>query len=220
MGNVEAENPLTIDKAKLILAEGREGQGFLEWLCKKCRSKDDVQVIDFGGNPQLRLFIQNLVNMDGYDKVESIVVVRDAEGNALSAIDSIKGALGNDKLKNDKLPVPSKPFTFKSENGKKTAYMIFSDPNDSSRGTLEDLCLAMVNDQPVFECIDSFFECVNEKIESGTKLTHLHKRKVRCYLSTARLNCVGSNIGEAAERGAWDIKHKALLPFKQIITEL
>lgn len=211
---------LEINKTKLILAEGREAQGFTEWLCRKCRDTGDVQVMDFGGNSELRLFIQNLVNMDGYDKVESIVVVRDAEGNAQSAIDSIRGALGNSKLGDDKLPVPNEPFTFQSESGKKTAFMIFSDPNNSSMGTLEDLCLAMVKDQPVFECIDSFFKCVNEKIESGTKLTHLHKRKVRCYLSTANLNCVGANIGEAAERGAWDFDHQALLPFKQIIAGL
>ncbi len=220
MENIEAEKPLTIDKTKLVLAEGREAQGFIEWLCKECRKTNDVQVMNFGGNSELRLFIQNLINMDGYDEVESIVIVRDAEENAQSAIDSIKSALGNDKLGNDKLPVPCKPFTFQSESGKNTAYMIFSDPSESSRGTLEDLCLAMVKDQPVFECIDSFFECVNEKIESGTELTHLHKRKVRCYLSTANLNCVGANIGEAAERGAWNIDHQALLPFKQIIAGL
>lgn len=211
---------ITIDKTKLILAEGRDTQGFIEWLCRKWGKANDVQVMDFGGNQELRPFIKNLVNMDGYDEVESIVIVRDAEESTQSAIDSIKGALGNDKLGNDKLPVPCKPFTFQSESGKNTAYMIFSDPSDSSRGTLEDLCLAMVNDQPVFECIDSFFECVNEKLAAKTNLTHLHKRKVRCYLSTAKLNCVGANIGQAAERGAWDIEHKALLPFKQIITEL
>jgi hypothetical protein len=214
MANIE------INKTKLILAEGREVQGFIEWICKKCRSTNDIQVMNFGGISELRLFIKNLVNMDRYDEVESVAVVRDAEEDADSAIDSIKSALGNNELGDDKLPVPNEPFTFQSAHGKKVAYMILSDPNDSSKGTLEDLCLAMVDKQPIFECINSFFECAQEKCEPEKILQNLPKRKVRCYLSTLAPKFIGANIGEAAERGAWDISHEFLLRFKHIIEEL
>lgn len=205
---------IQINKTKLILVEGRHAQGFIEWLCKECRDTNNVQVMNFGGNPELRLFIKNLSNMDGYDSVESFVIVRDAEGDVESAIDSINGA-----FESVYLPVPAEPFTFNTVNNIKTAYMIFPGP-DASSGTLEDLCLSIIHSNPTLECIDGFFECVKEKNTPETSLTHLHKRKVQCYLSTLEPKFIGANIGEAAERGAWDIKHQALLPFKQIITGL
>ncbi|TCJ90055.1 UNVERIFIED_ORG: hypothetical protein BDK47_13815 [Anoxybacillus amylolyticus] len=36
-------------------------------------------------------------------------------------------------------------------------------PGDFQNGMLEDLCMFSVADQPVMECIDLFFQCIDQK---------------------------------------------------------
>ena len=101
------EQPKSISTKKLILAEGRDAELFLVWAARSFRPQRDFQVMDFGGVTDLHYFLSQLVNVDGYDDVETIVVARDAEENAKSAVESVQSA-----MRQAGMPVPTKAFEY------------------------------------------------------------------------------------------------------------
>ncbi len=199
--------PKSITAKKLILAEGRDAELFLVWAARHFRPEQDFQVMDFGGIRELTRFLLLLVNDECYDDVETIVVARDAETNADAAIDSIRNS-----MKKANMPVPQKPFEYTGNDTLKTAFMIFSDSKHES-GTLEDLCLLTVQDDPIMECVADYLECV--KVE-GEALSHVHKKKLHCFLA-GKKDYAGLPIGLVSRQGAWCFDHPALKPFKAII---
>ena len=46
---------------------------------------NDIQVIDFGGNSELARKLNILKNMENFDRLTSLLIIRDAETNAESA---------------------------------------------------------------------------------------------------------------------------------------
>lgn len=48
-------------------------------FAKDQRFSNDIQVLDFGGNENLSNFLMTLRNMDKFDQVTSLAVIRDAE---------------------------------------------------------------------------------------------------------------------------------------------
>lgn len=213
MPPLKDKKPIEIERKKLILTEGADAYFFCMWACNAYKP-DTIQVIDFGGIGDLRKFLASLKRLPRYEQVETIVVVRDAETDPMSAIDSIKGA-----LKNEELPIPNKPCEF-AGSSLRVAYIIFpeigkdANGNDSiSSGTLEDLCLRIVENDPIFECVDQYLQCLQTK---GASITHSHKTKLHTYLS-GKKEFVGLKIGEAAKVGAWNWDHSKLAPFRQVI---
>lgn len=204
------KGPITINKTKLILAEGRDAECFLREACTKYRNEEDVQVIDFGGIGNLRYFLPMIKNLEKFDEVEAIVIARDAERDAASAIQSIQSS-----LQNASLPVPPNAFFFQSGGKLKIAFVLFPGL-DQKEGTLEDLCLLTVGDDPIMECVDSFVGCVKEK---GEPITRNHKHRLHCFIS-GKAEYVGLKIGEAARANAWNFEHIALEPFKKIIQSM
>ena len=75
----------TIVKSYLLLCEGRDAENFLinylesDALSQDQRFSNEIQVFDFGGNENLSSFLMNLKNMDKFDQVTSLAVIRDAE---------------------------------------------------------------------------------------------------------------------------------------------
>ena len=86
-------------KSNLILCEGRDEQEFLiQYLNSTALSNtpefsNDIQVIDFGGNSELTKKLAILKNMDNFDKLTSLLIIRDAETSAESACREIQRAL-------------------------------------------------------------------------------------------------------------------------------
>jgi hypothetical protein len=199
-----------LNRTKLILAEGRDACFFLQAACKTYREGEDVQVIDFGGIANLRSFLPMIKNLEKFDEVETIVIARDAEQDAASAIQSIKSS-----LQNASLPVPPSAFSFQSGGKVKIAFVLFPG-TEQKEGTLEDLCLLTVGNDPIMECVDFFVGCV---IEKGGPITRNHKHRLHCFLS-GKAKYVGLKIGEASKANAWDFEHIALQPFKEIIQSM
>jgi hypothetical protein len=204
----EYRKEIKIERTKLLLAEGRDAELFLVWARKKYRQKDDVQVIDFGGVTELYIFLKTLSQVENFDKVETLVIVRDSETDANAAKDSIQHA-----LKENELPVPLKPFSYEARENFKTAFMLFPGPKFPT-GTLEDLCLDIVKDDPIIPCVVSYLECLKSNLSD---LTVPHKRKLHTFLAGKEKDLVGATIGQASYRNAWNHEHPALEPFKEII---
>ena len=81
-----------IQKPFLLLCEGRDAEGFLinylnsNELAQDPRFSNEIQVLDFGGNEDLSNFLMSLKNMDKFDRVKSLAVVRDAEKDYEKAV--------------------------------------------------------------------------------------------------------------------------------------
>ncbi len=202
--------PEPIKKEKLILAEGKDAYHFFCHACNFYRETQDVQVMHFGGNDDLPNFLLDLTNMDKYDEVNTIIIARDAETDAKAATDSIKHS-----MKQATIPVPEKPFEYIRNATLKTAFMIFPGPQQKD-GTLEDLCLLTVENDPLLECVDGYLECAKAK---GEQFPRIHKNRLHCFLA-GRDDSVGLPIGLAFKAKVWSPEHPALEPFKRIIQEM
>ena len=77
-------------KDNLILCEGRDEQEFLiKYLNSSALSdiagfSNDFQVIDFGGNSELIQKLAILKNMDNFENVKSLMIIRDKCCGSLS----------------------------------------------------------------------------------------------------------------------------------------
>ena len=199
---------LTIQKTKLVLAEGADAYFFLIWALEAYKI-NDVQVMNFGGIDELDNFMNVLTQLDGFDDVESLVVARDAETNYQNALDNVKNSFTRNNLF-----APDNAFEF-NEAKPRAAIMIFPGYNSNGQpenGCLENLCLKTIND-PVLESAKSFLRHINDNHE---QLSHEHKSLVHSYLSVKN-KFVGSKLGEAARFGAWNWQADVLEPFKRIL---
>ena len=202
--------PEQIVAKKLLLAEGKDAYHFFCHACYFYRGAEDVQVMDFGGITQLTDFLKLLANDESYDDVETIVIARDAETDAKAATDSIQHSMSEAKM-----PVPQKSFEYIQNSSLKTAFMLFTEPQQQ-KGTLEDLCLSTVEDDPLMKCVDDYLECAENK---GEQFPRIHKNRLHCFLA-GKDDSVGSRIGLAFKANVWPPDHPALEPFKRIIQKM
>ncbi len=206
--------PIEIKETRLLLVEGADALYFYIWTCQAFGA-NGIQVLNFGGIKNLPLFLKQLTLLPGYANVESIVIGRDAEQDPEAAVKSVNGA-----FKNAGLPVPAKPFHFVG-SAPRVAFMLFpgfivdaAGKKCLSAGTLEDLCLEIIEDPVTLVCVDRYVDCLQA---NGQEVRHLHKTKVHAYLA-GKSDFVGLKIGEAARVGAWDWNHSKLELFRGIIT--
>lgn len=201
---------------KLLLAEGVDVHRFLIYAITSYE-KSDVQVINFGGIDELRLFIENLKNMVNFSKVKTLVIARDAETNLTSAIDKVRSA-----LENAGLAKPSKPFEYNSDNNIKIAFMFFPGLDEHGQcqtGRLEDLCLATVATDTLLNCVDAFLKCAHENQENNEELKHPWKSRLYAYLA-GKDDHAGKKLGQAAKDKVWNLNHPIMAPFKKTIQEM
>jgi hypothetical protein len=210
------EPPESIEKSKLLLAEGADAANFFHYACRAF-GVNDIKVLDFGGVSDLTAYLKMLQLLPGYEQVTTIAIVRDAEKDPLSAVRNIKQSLAQASL-----PVPNEPYEFIS-GYRRVAFMIlpgfeqFQDVYQTLLpGTLEDLLLNIAQDKSTFGCVDAYIECLRSK---RMKITKLHKIKLHTYLSGMENYC-GLKIGEASKVGAWDWNHINLEKIKAIITTM
>jgi hypothetical protein len=202
-----------ITSKKLIVTEGKHAEQFLRWACRVYRL-EDVQVQDGGGVKELRNYLRTLKNIEGFEQLETLVVARDAEGSAANASQSVR-----DAFKELTLPIPDNPFSFNTTESKRTAFILFPGP-EAMEGTLEDLCLKIVSDDPILSCVEEYLSCVKKKNPNLTS-THDSKRKISTFLAGQEdKDLIGTNPGEAANGNAWDAEHPAMAPLKQILIDM
>lgn len=210
-----------IVKRHLILCEGRDAEEFLitylnsEALSDNPSFANDLQVMDFGGNSELPVFLANVMNMENYDKVESILIIRDAEKDVTRAQNDIISALTECNLS-----APHLPYEWKNTSPK-VGYLLFPTCNQSTQvGTLEDLCLAIlaeVNREDIIKDIQQFMNEIGEK--HNRAYPHEFKTKLHTYFSVTDAY-VSLKIGEAAKAGAFDWNSEKLMPLKNFLLQV
>ncbi len=227
----ESRKKRTITKPKAILVEGKDADHFMRHACKFYRpQKEDVEVFDYCGLKELTHYLKVFTVYEGFDMIDTIVIVRDAErylddspqvfNNPFdSAFESVKSSIqsATRENKNLDLGIPEKPFEFNDHSDAKCrcAIMIFPGPG-CKEGTLEDLCLMTVQHDPIMPCVDSYLTCVQE---TGEELRRLHKNRLHAFLS-GKNDAVGMPIGLAFKAEVFNPNHSALEPFKRIIQQM
>jgi len=204
--------PTEIKERKIILAEGADAYYFSIWAYQAF-GVVGIQVLDFGGIDNLLPYLSTLKELSGFKQVESMVIARDAEQNADAAVKRIKTS-----LKKTGLPVPDKAFEF-SNTSPRVAYIIFPGflkKGSLADGSLEDLCLEIVKDVSIMNCVDQFIDCLASQ---SKKPKYPHKTKLHAYLA-GKDDFVGLKVGEAAKAGAWDWNHRKMAPFRTIIMHM
>lgn len=174
-------------KPKLLLVEGRDEELVLSALLRHLEIYD-VQVQGYGGKTRLRYFLTTVTNEPNFDQIQSIGIVRDADDNARSALQSVQSS-----LRNVGLPAPQ-TFLVPADGTPKVAVFIM--PDNANPGALEDLCLAALSDDPAMACVADFVRCLQDV--AVTPPVAVAKARIHAFLSSRPDPDL--RLGEAAQR--------------------
>ena len=178
---------------KQLLVEGRADQEFFSALLRHL-GIGDVEVKSYRGKENLRRFLNVFVSAPGFDEIQSLGIVRDADDSATSAFQSIK-----DSLISVNLPAPERALTPASGSPRVDVFIM---PNNADTGALEDLCLRALEGDPAMQCVYEFMQCIQDRSTEVPKNT----AKGRLYAYLASKEDPELRLGEAAQRGylPWD----------------
>lgn len=212
---------IVIHKKHLILCEGIDEWKFLvRYLNSPALQEDsffseDIEVFDFGGNEDLSAYLSALKLIDGYSDVVSLLVIRDAEQGAQKAARQVQSAFHANRL-----DVPDRQGQW--ANGiPKTCFLLFpAFGTKECPGTLEDLCLTILDDTAAethLKEIDTFVEHLEQNREQP--FSHRHKTRLHTYFSVNN-KFVSMKVGEAADAGAFNWSHPNLKPLKDCLSKM
>ncbi len=207
----------TIEKSYLLLCEGRDAENFLitylesDALKRDSRFSNEIQVLDFGGNDNLDSYLMNLRNMERFDRVTSLAVIRDAERDYAKACLNVSHS-----LKRAGLVSPKDDGTWvHDDSGLKVGYLLF--PLNKEAGTLEDLCLAILsekNNKNILSSVDEFLAVMESS--HGCRYRRKHKNRLHTYLASSD-EYVSMPLGLAAKAGAFRWTSAVLEPLKDFL---
>lgn len=196
-------------RAHLILCEGMDAYSFLINLLADIKLRElefeEFHVYNFGGNSDLPVALKSLPLDANFKKLKSVSIIRDAERDAQSAVQSVQGALRDTGFAVPKTPCCSAHDESAKYPAIKTGFVLFPTCSASCKsGTLEDLCvdiLAGENSKSVLVDVDKALAPYMR--ENG--LRRPHKNRLHAYFSFTN-EFVSLKIGEAAKARAfsWD----------------
>ncbi len=205
-----------IKSDRLLLVEGKDEEAFFDKVFQH-QDITGVQTRDAGGKDKFKSTFHYLSSTDGFSKVRSLGIVRDAERNpASSAFTSICST-----LEKYSLPTPEAANTVidgKNNQGRDIRIGVFIMPNNADTGMLEDLCLESARMEPVFDCVDRYMECCLSKLPEDERPRNLSKAKVQTYLAARKE--ITNSLGLGARKGYWDFDHVCFEGIKQFLREL
>ena len=190
-----------------LIVEGRSDEEFFKALMRNMKI-DSIQTRRYDGKDKLRTFINVLKNQSGFNTIKSLGIVRDADNNTAGAFQSVCSALQNTGLNQ-----PQKPGSFEGTNPRIGVLIL---PDANTPGMLETLCLRSVADDPAMKCVDDYFNCVQEKLGFFPKTKD--KSQAQAFMAS-RFETVWQ-LGEAAQKGYWQLDHTTFDHVKRFINGL
>jgi len=196
-----------IECSKVVASEGKSDLYVLEALAKSI-GIEDIEFRELGGKSSLTTKLESLRKSSGFDKVVSLLVVRDADLDACSAWVSIRGALSSAGF-----PAPHRVCEFVNGAPKVAALIL---PPDSSQGELEDWLLMSIAKQSVMTCVNQFFNCLDSV--SVAQPRQLAKAKANVFIASKPEPHV--SVGVAAQKGYWHLEHECFSEVKRLLREM
>jgi hypothetical protein len=192
-------------RAKQLLVEGRSAEVLFEALLNRL-TLSDIQIQNFGSKDELPGFLKALSSAPGFrEQVTSVGIIRDAETDARAAFQSVCGALrGAGLAVSAQVIVPA---------GQSPQVRVLILPDATMPGMLETICLRSVAADPVLECIEQYFKCVQQCTVSLPN--NMDKARVQAFLASR--SRPGLLLGQAARAGYWPWDSVAFDALKQFL---
>jgi hypothetical protein len=199
---------LKIQSDKLLIVEGTHEQKLFEKIFEKIHLSG-VQILPIGGKTLIGNNLKILQSDPKFECVKAIGIVRDADEDSEKAIESVNSALRNANLVNPGLEniVRNKEIH--------PRISIFIAPNNYEVGSIEDLCLLSVCNDPIMNCVDNYFSCLTN-IQG--KHPHLSKAKVQVYLAKEEEGDV--SMSTACSKDIWNLDHEIFNHVKDFLNNL
>jgi len=200
--------PTQIEKEKLLGVEGLDEVHFFERLLQELNIPD-VHVQEVGGKHGFAKRLPLLKKTTGFDKVESIALVRDAD------TDGVRNAFASlcNVLKNTGLPVPAKPCEITGNGNVNVS--IFIMPDNTNDGRIEDIFLQSIGSSKEFDCLKKYFKCFDSQYKDGQ--LKFSKQLVLGYL--AAKSDTANSLGFAAQQGIIDFSHRCFEEIKKFLKD-
>jgi len=199
---------LKIEQPNVLVVEGKEEELFFEALIKHLKLQD-IQIMPIGGKEKLRGNLKALVQTPGFSEVIFLGVVRDADANPDTAFQSVR-----DALRAAGLPTPECPLL---PVGEKPRVAVLILPGVDTVGTLEDLCLRAVAQDPAMVCVENYFKCL-EQMGLFLPYNMMSKAKVQVFLASRPK--AGLRLGEAAKAGYWPWETEAFEQVRNFLQQI
>jgi hypothetical protein len=207
-------SPIRIQRENIILVEGEDGKYFFWYLLEKYKI-ESIDVHNYGGINDLTKYLRTLQKLDNYNTIKTILIARDAEDSARSAIQSVNTSLKSAGIITENI----QPFKISNET-KKTGIMIFPGIDEKGgiieTGALEDLCLKLFKEQSVITKTDVY---ISDYQKNGHGFVRPHKNRFHAALSFTN-EYVGLKIGETAKAQGFDFTSPPLKPFLDVLRQV
>lgn len=193
-----------IKEARILLVEGDTDVGLFLRLHQRI-GISNVQIIPYGGKDNFRNVLGVLRVQAGFEGVEYLGIVRDADADSQAALRSVE-----DTLVHAGLPLPGQsgpPGTGTLRT------MIQIMPPECSDGCLETLLWQTIPES-IANCIDDYVDCTQVP-SPGSR-----HAKARVYAYIATQEKPELRLGESARAGYWDFDHPAFEPVKEFLRSL
>jgi hypothetical protein len=209
------------DPCRLLLVEGKDELYFFAALCDELGITDKVQIEEFQGKENLRIFLLNLVNDEDFENLIYVGIIRDADygGDPFRSVcDAI--AASNTRHPHNKLPVPDNELIPAGDELKVNAMIL---PGDGLEGMLEDLILNAYSRDTAMTCVDQYFSCLKEqKVEMITN--RLPKARMRVFLVSKIVSIPKSKtdnwLADIYHRKWWSWDKSAFAEVKAFLRQL
>ena len=220
-------NPVT--RPRVLVVEGTHEQAVMGALLDQhdMQGLDPIDVQPIGGKTQLRTNLRNLArdpallkrHNDGADI--AVGVVRDADENAASALQSVRSALESAGFPAPTSVCEALKGDLHSEDGlviEGVTVAIFIMPGEGRTGALEDLLIEAVQGEAAYECVDGLFTCLESAQLPLPPAHRMGKARAAAYVATKPKPAM--HVGSAAKEGYWPFDHPAFDPVKQFLRSL
>jgi hypothetical protein len=198
---LQLEIKINPNTKRLIVVEGNDDllffEGYLKHLIEKGFISDIFQIGQTYGKDKIRPHLENLKYSPNFENIVDILVLFDSDNSYEDTFKTIN------KATEDFKPTPQ--------------IALMPAFNDTENGTLEDLCLKILEEDTYLKMSDNLVNEI-EKIEELTEHTpHYHKKRMSTYFSIQE-KYVGKYIGFNRKAFNYDSEH--LDPLKKILQEL
>ena len=200
-----ADSSKPLEQPKLLIVEGKDEVNFFDAI-KNHIGKTDLEIRHFGGVNNLRGYLEVLKGIEGFERVVSLGVIRDAEEDAAAAFKSVR-----DGLRSAGFPLPTLPLQVAVGIPQ---VVVLINPHGKNSGSLEDICLQAVSGSPFLNCVDLYVECLR-KLGPPAR-----ESKTRVHAFIAGRDRPEVSLGVAAKQGYFPLNHAAFGPTRQLLTML
>ena len=206
----QKHNRSTFERTKLLLVEGADEFHFFKFL----NPVADVQIHVYQGKNQLQLELQTIKGIEGFDKLKRVAIVRDADSDPVSALQSVLQQWAN-AFQTAKPKVVS-DLWFEDAVGREWSVWLMPRPDLS--GDLEELLWQAVAPSEHRSCIHALMECLN--VADQTPFRTETKARLYSWLATQRDPIKELHAAFQSNSGLFNPENEVFARFASLVADM